>query len=748
MSMYLNPLNSNFMARRKSHHDAVSSKNTNIQKKEDTTKSTNTRDKLVARRQSMPHIQQLGTGQALLKISVSVKDICTGLPVDPLPQAQPTRSKGVAHAPNRNVRLSPEEEMGVVQDALTYFPPMTHEILEGEFFEELRNYGHIYMYRFRPTLKMRAYPLCHYPVVTCKAAAAMQMIMGNLDSRVAKYPHELITYDGKSHVFSNWAQFWIAMHYLSTMTEEQTLVIYSGHPTGLFPSSPTAPRVVVTNGITKLPRSPCAIDGEMFAIGVGMFGHIGPQAYVHATMLTMISASRKYARTDDLSGKVFLSSGLGLMGASQALASLMNGCVGIIAEVNQELIEKWKKEEWLTEVSSDVEEIVEKARKGREEKKAMTIGYHGNVIDLWERFAEELEQTGECLVDFGTDQTDLTNPFHGGYIPAQLTLDDARAFMKEKPDKFKKYIHKSLRHHVKAINTLAAAGMVFWDYGNSFQYEASRAGADIVKPDAPFGVFKYPTYGMDILGDLFAVGFAPFRWTFTSGSPNDLGEMDKEVVRILEEIAQANLEELPPITPTSIHDHYQDSIKWMKQVQKYRWNYGSLSRMLYTDQRGRVKIALAFNKAIKNDVIKGPVILSRDYHDTSVIGNAYKTAPDILDSSPFMSDLAIQDCIGDSFRGATWISMNNSGRSGLGQILDGGFGLVIDGSEEAEKKAKLTLTWDVANGVAQRAWRGNTYARSTIRRAMKDNHSLQVTLPHMKLDHQRGYAKAFQGLKK
>ncbi|XP_065056153.1 urocanate hydratase-like [Rhopilema esculentum] len=689
------------------------------------------------RRQSMPQpsLQSVLFGQALYKISDTVRDICTGIPVDPLPKAATNRSKAVAHAPRKKPKLTAEKERELVLDALQYFPIGTHDVLEPEFADELKKYGHIYMYRFRPTLKMRAYPLCHYPVVTHKAAAAMQMIMGMLDPKVAKYPHELVTYDGRGQVFSNWAQFWLAMYYLSTMTEDHTLVIYSGHPAGLFPSFPTAPRVVVTNGIVKIPKTLPEAEQEIFSVGVSMFGHIGPQAVVHATMITMISVYRKFKGSDDLNGKVFVSAGLGEMGCAQALASKMNGCIGVIAEVDDYLIEKWQKEEWITEVVDDLDELIARVRKSKTESKGKCIAYHGNVVDVWERFAEELESTGELLVDIGTDQTNLKRPFSGGYVPAQLTLDEMDMMMKKNPEKFKKCVQKCLRYHVLAINKLTDAGMIFWEYGNNLQYEADQAGAEIYKTDdAPARVFKYPTYGTEIIGDLVSVGFSPFRWTFTSGSPNDLSEMDKEVVKILEDIAQANITELPPITPLAVHDYYKDSIKWMQEVQKYKWNYGTMSRMLYTDVRGRVAIALAFNKAINNDVIKGPVVLSRDYHDAKAIGNALKASENKADDGRLHSDLAIQSCLGDSFRGATWISVNNAQNVGLDQILDGGFGLVIDGSEEAEKKAKVTLSWDIANGVAQRAWSGNIHAKATINRAMKDNRSLKITVPHLKSD--------------
>jgi len=734
-----------FIDRRKSISSVFPKRQSNLKKVDEGQQKS---AQLAKRRQSTPHapLQDVLFGQALFKISDTVRDLCTGIPVDPLPKAAPTRSKGVPHAPKRELELTPEQEKGIVLEALQYFPIGTHDLLGPEFTEELRNYGHIYMYRFRPTLKMRAYPLCHYPVKTHQAAAAMQMIMGMLDPKLAKYPHELISFYGKVQVFSNWAQFWLTMYYLSIMTEEQTLVIFSGHPNGLFPSFPSSPRVVVTNGIMKMPKSPFCPDGGLFAMGVSMFGHIGLQATVHATMITMRCAYRKFTKSDDVAGKVFLSSGLGEMGCAQAIASLMNGCIGVIAEVNHTAIEKLRKEEWITEVISDVDELIQNVRKCKEEGNAKCIAYHGNVVDLWERFAEELENTGKRLIDLGTDQTNLLKPFTGGYVPAQLSLEDMEVIMAEKPEKFKKCVQKCLRYHVLAINKLVEDGMIFWEYGNGFQSEANRAGAEIQKPGAPDGVFRYPTYGKDILGDILAVGFSPFRWTFTSGSPNDIAEMDKEVVKILERIALANIEELPPVTPASVHDYYQDSIKWMKEVQKYKWSASPMSRMLYTDVRGKIAIGTTFNNAIRTDTIKGPVVLSRDYHDAQIIGNAFRKVEFQDEDDKLHSDLSIQDCMGDSFRGATWISMNNTQNSGLRQIVEGGFGLVIDGSEESEKKAKITLSWDAVNGVAHRSWKGNMHSKATVKRGMKDNHQLQITVPHIKSADSKAYKKPTKGL--
>eukprot|EP00794_Sanderia_malayensis_P006362 gene6362-7090_t len=678
----------------------------------------------------------------------SLKDICTGLPVDPLPQRQ-QRDNAVPHAPVRTPNLNPEEELQALQNALRYFPPSTHEVLAPEFAEELREYGHIYMYRFRPTLPMRAYPIDSYPAVSRQAASVMHMIMNNLDPRVAQFPHELVTYGGNGQVFSNWAQFWIAMYYLSTMSDDQTLAMYSGHPMGVFPSSPNSPRVVITNGMVIPNYSSREQYERMFALGVSMYGqmtagsycYIGPQGIVHGTTITVMNAGRKYLKSEELAGKVFVTSGLGGMSGAQPKAAYINGCIGVVAEVSEEALEKRFSQGWLKEKTSDLNELTTMIKSARQERRVTSIGYCGNVVDVWEKLAEILEKTGERLVDLGSDQTSLHNPFNGGYYPVQCSFDEANILMKSDPEKFKEYVQESLRRQVNAINKLTKAGMAFWDYGNAFLLEASRAGADIRKPGAPQGIFKYPSYVQDIMGDIFSLGFGPFRWVCTSAKPSDLQETDRIAAEVIQSI----------LNRTDVSEdakaQYRDNLKWIKAAGNHGLVVGSQARILYSDERGRCEIALAFNKAIADGVVKGPVVLSRDHHDVSGTDSPFRETSNIYDGSSFCADMAVQNCIGDSFRGATWVALHNGGGCGWGEVINGGFGLLLDGSEEAAKRAEMMLSWDVNNGVARRAWCGNSYAKNTISRAMEKNDKLKVTESHQ-VEDITVLAKAFGDMQK
>ena len=654
----------------------------------------------------------------------TLTEVCSGLPLEPLPSQQ-TRDCSVPHAPKRNTNLSKSEEILAVKNALRYFPSETHAELAPEFAQELREYGHIYMYRFRPTLEMRAYNIDDYPCKSKHAATIMLMIMNNLDPRVAQFPHELVTYGGNGQVFSNWAQFCLVMQYLSTMTEEQTLVMYSGHPLGLFPSNPSSPRAVVTNGMMIPNYSSKDMYDKLFALGVTMYGqmtagsycYIGPQGIVHGTTLTVLNAARRHLNTSDLAGRVFVTSGLGGMSGAQAKAATICGCVGVIAEVNKAALEKRHGQGWLMEILDNLDKCIERIKQAKREKKPLSLGFHGNIVDLWERLASEKE----ILVDMGSDQTSLHNPFNGGYYPAGMSFDEANEMMTDDPAKFKKAVQASLKRQVSAINKLSSRGMYFFDYGNAFLLEASRAGADVgLKGD---GTFRYPSYVQDIMGDIFSLGFGPFRWVCTSGFPDDLEESDKIATDVLESIMQKGV-------PKEVKPQYEDNIKWIKKAQENKLVVGSQARILYSDQKGRVAIALAFNEAIASKKIKGPVVVSRDHHDVSGTDSPYRETSNIFDGSNLCGDMAVQNAIGDSFRGATWVSLHNGGGVGWGEVTNGGFGLVLDGSEDAAKRATNMLSWDVSNGVARRCWSGNDNARLTVDRAMAADKRLNVTVPH------------------
>uniref|UniRef100_A0AAX7VIX8 urocanate hydratase n=1 Tax=Astatotilapia calliptera TaxID=8154 RepID=A0AAX7VIX8_ASTCA len=625
----------------------------------------------------------------------TLKEICSGLPLNPLP---PNRGRypNVPHAPIRTPNLTAEEERLALRNALRYFPPSHHATLAPEFAQELRQYGHIYMYRFCPTLRMRAYPIDQYPCHTRQAAAMMLMIMNNLDPAVAQFPQELVTYGGNGQVFSNWAQFRLVMHYLSEMTEEQTLVMYSGHPMGLFPSLPSSPRAIITNGMVIPNYSSRDQYEKMFALGVSMYGqmtagsycYIGPQGIVHGTMLTVLNAGRRYLGSDDLRGRVFVTSGLGGMSGAQAKAAVIAGCVSVIAEVDEAPLRKRHEQGWLMEVTSSLDQCIKRIREAKSAKTPLSLGYHGNVVDLWERILLEFERTGELLVDLGSDQTSLHNPYNGGYYPVQLSFHQANQFMSTDPDRFRNVVQESLRRQIKAINKLADAGMHFWDYGNAFLLEAQRAGAEVQKVGGGATEFRYPSYVQHIMGDIFSLGFGPFRWVCTSGDPRDLAVTDNIAATVLEEMS-ANV-------PDRVKQQYNDNIHWIREAGKHKM---------------------------------APVVISRDHHDVSGTDSPFRETSNVYDGSVFCADMAVQNFVGDAFRGATWVALHNGGGVGWGEVINGGFGLVLDGSDEAAKRARLMLNWDVSNGVARRCWSGNSNAYETIQRTMEENRQLHVTMP-------------------
>uniref|UniRef100_A0A4W4F906 urocanate hydratase n=1 Tax=Electrophorus electricus TaxID=8005 RepID=A0A4W4F906_ELEEL len=676
----------------------------------------------------------------------SLKELCGGLPLSPLP-ANRGRDPSVPHAPVRTPNLTPEEKRLALQNALRYFPPALHGTLAPEFAQELREYGHIYMYRFCPTLRMRAYPINQYPCETRHAAAIMHMIMNNLDPDVAQIRTETTML--LFHNVCVCVQFWLVFHYLSTMSEEQTLVMYSGHPLGLFPSLPSSPRCVITNGMVIPNYSSRENYERMFALGITMYGqmtagsycYIGPQGIVHGTMLTVLNAGRRYLGTSDLRGCVFVTSGLGGMSGAQAKAAVIAGCVGVIAEVDEVPLQKRYEQGWLMEVTKDLDNCIQRIRYhthhtlssihhlhdrfiqlARRAKMALSLGYHGNVVDLWERLWQEYERTGELLVDLGSDQTSLHNPFSGGYYPVQLNVSQANQLMHTDPLRFRTIVHESLRRQVAAINKLSEEGMFFWDYGNAFLLEAKRAGAEVEKSGGGATEFKYPSYVQHIMGDIFSLGFGPFRWVCTSGNPADLVQTD--------DIATAVLEEISATVNERVRQQYSDNIHWIREAAKHNMVVGSQARILYSDQRGRVSIALAINKAVADGRVTSPVVISRDHHDVSGTDSPFRETSNIYDGSAFCADMAVQNIIGDAFRGATWVALHNGGGVGWGEVMNGGFGLVLDGSEEAGKRARMMLNWDVSNGVARRCWSGNANAYETIQLTMQNQRELRVTMPY------------------
>lgn len=649
------------------------------------------------------------------------KEILAGIP-DVLPPLKPYDTE-VNHAPKRKDILTPEQKKLALRNALRYFPKKHHEMLIPEFLDELKRYGRIYMYRLRPDYKIYARPISDYPCKSKKAAAIMLMINNNLDHAVAQHPHELITYGGNGAVFQNWAQYRLTMQYLATMTDNQTLVMYSGHPLGLFPSSPQAPRVIVTNGMV-IPNYSKPDDWErMNALGVSQYGqmtagsymYIGPQGIVHGTTITVLNAARMHS-AGGTAGKLFVSAGLGGMSGAQPKAAVIAGVVGVIAEINPKAVQKRYEQGWVDEVFTSLDELMPRIRKAVEAKEAVSIAYQGNVVDLWERLVKE-----DIKVDLGSDQTSLHNPWAGGYYPAGMTLEEANELMVNDPDKFKAEVQESLRRQVAAINQLTARGMYFFDYGNAFLLESSRAGADIMKAD---GTFRYPSYVQDIMGPLFFdYGFGPFRWVCTSGNPQDLTVTDRLAANVLEEMAKT--------APADILGQLNDNLHWIREAGNNHLVVGSQARILYADCEGRTRIAKAFNKAIADGLISAPVVLGRDHHDVSGTDSPYRETSNIYDGSAFTADMAVHNVIGDSFRGATWVSLHNGGGCGWGEVINGGFGMVIDGTPEAEHNIESMLHWDVNNGIARRSWARNKGAMDAIRREMDRTPDLRVTMPNL-----------------
>ena len=651
------------------------------------------------------------------------QSIREGIPAElPAPKAYEPE---INHAPKRKDILTKEEKKLAIRNALRYFDPKHHAVLAPEFAEELEKYGRIYMYRFRPDYKMYAHNINDYPHKSLQAAGIMLMMNNNLDYAVAQHPHELITYGGNGAVFQNWAQYRLAMKYLSEMTDEQTLVLYSGHPMGLFPSHKDAPRVVVTNGMV-IPNYSKPDDWERFnALGVSQYGqmtagsfmYIGPQGIVHGTTITVLNAGRKISKHGEgLAGKLFITAGLGGMSGAQPKAGNIAGCISITAEINPKATHTRHSQGWVDEVIDDLDKLVERVKVAREKKETVSIAYQGNVVDVWERFAE-----GDVPVELGSDQTSLHNPWAGGYYPVGVSFEESKRMMAEEPELFKQKVQESLRRHVAAINKCVARfNTYFFDYGNAFLLESSRAGADIMKPNCDF---KYPSYVQDIMGPMcFDYGFGPFRWVCSSGDPKDLAKTDEIAARVLEEIKTHS--------PKEIQQQMDDNIRWIKAAMENHLVVGSQARILYADAEGRIKIAEAFNKAIATGEISAPVILGRDHHDVSGTDSPYRETSNIYDGSRFTADMAIQNVIGDSFRGATWVSIHNGGGVGWGEVINGGFGMMLDGSADSDRRLKNMLFWDVNNGISRRSWARNEGAVFAIKRAMEANPNLKVTLPN------------------
>jgi len=649
------------------------------------------------------------------------KLVSEGIP-DELPPVR-QYDNSINHAPKRKSILNREERKLALKNALRYFPEKFHQALSEEFAGELEKYGRIYMYRFRPDYEIKARNINEFPHLSTGAAAIMLMISNNLDNRVAQHPHELITYGGNGAVFQNWAQYRLTMKYLSEMTDEQTLVVYSGHPLGLFPSHRDAPRVVVTNGMV-IPNYSSQDHWEKFnALGVSQYGqmtagsymYIGPQGIVHGTTITILNAARM-TFGDNFKGKLFLSSGLGGMSGAQPKAATIAGMISVIAEVNPKAIRTRFSQGWVDEVHSDLNSLVKRVREVQAAGNIASIAYEGNIVDVWEKFAEE-----NIKVDIGSDQTSLHNPWAGGYYPAEYSFEESNIMMVEEPDKFKEAVYKSLVRQVKAINMHSALGTYFFDYGNAFLLEASRAGADVMKRD---GTFRYPSYVQDIMGPLcFDYGFGPFRWVCCSNDSSDLAETD----RIAEEI----LVKISKNAPAEITRQLADNIHWIKEAGRNRLVVGSQARILYADSEGRIAIAEAFNKAVAAGTISAPVVIGRDHHDVSGTDSPYRETSNIYDGSKFTADMAVQNVIGDSFRGATWVSLHNGGGVGWGEVINGGFGMVLDGTDETSKKLRNMLHWDVNNGIARRSWARNSEAIFAIRREMARTPELKVTLPNL-----------------
>lgn len=655
------------------------------------------------------------------------EEILAGIPQDRLPEPKPY-DKTINHAPKRKDILTAEEKVLALKNALRYFPAKFHAELAPEFAQELKDYGRIYMYRFRPSYDMYARPIDEYPCRSRQAAAIMAMIQNNLDPRVAQHPHELIIYGGNGAIFQNWAQYRLTMKYLAEMTDEQTLSMYSGHPMGLFPSHKDAPRVVVTNGMV-IPNYSKQDDWERFnALGVSQYGqmtagsymYIGPQGIVHGTTITVMNAARKQLKAkgiagtrENMKGMLFVTAGLGGMSGAQPKAGNIAGVVSVTAEINPLAARKRYDQGWVDELHENLDELIPRIRKAMENKETVSLAYVGNVVDLWERLAAE-----NIPVDLGSDQTSLHNPWAGGYYPVGQTFEESVKMMAEEPERFREAVRASLRRHVAAINELAAKGMYFFDYGNAFLLESSRAGADILKAD---GTFRYPSYVQDIMGPLyFDYGFGPFRWVCMSERPEDLAKSDEIAVNILKKELET--------APEEIQGQLNDNIHWIEEAGRNHLVVGSQARILYADCEGRIKIALAFNEAIRKGEITAPIVLGRDHHDVSGTDSPFRETSNIYDGSRFTADMAIQNVIGDGFRGATWVSIHNGGGVGWGEVINGGFGMVIDGSADSDRHITRMLFWDVNNGIARRSWARNEGAEHAIMREMERTPELTVTV--------------------
>lgn len=655
------------------------------------------------------------------------EEILAGIPQDRLPEPKPY-DKTINHAPKRKDILTAEEKVLALKNALRYFPAKFHAELAPEFAKELKDYGRIYMYRFRPSYDMYARPIDEYPCRSRQAAAIMAMIQNNLDPRVAQHPHELIIYGGNGAIFQNWAQYRLTMKYLAEMTDEQTLSMYSGHPMGLFPSHKDAPRVVVTNGMV-IPNYSKQDDWERFsALGVSQYGqmtagsymYIGPQGIVHGTTITVMNAARKQLKArgiagtrENMKGMLFVTAGLGGMSGAQPKAGNIAGVVSVTAEINPLAARKRYDQGWVDELHENLDELIPRVRKAMENKETVSLAYVGNVVDLWERLAAE-----NIPVDLGSDQTSLHNPWAGGYYPVGQSFEESVKMMAEEPERFREAVRASLRRHVAAINELAAKGMYFFDYGNAFLLESSRAGADILKAD---GTFRYPSYVQDIMGPLyFDYGFGPFRWVCMSERPEDLAKSDEIAVNILKKELET--------APEEIQGQLNDNIHWIEEAGRNHLVVGSQARILYADCEGRTKIALAFNEAIRKGEITAPIVLGRDHHDVSGTDSPFRETSNIYDGSRFTADMAIQNVIGDGFRGATWVSIHNGGGVGWGEVINGGFGMVIDGSADSDRHITRMLFWDVNNGIARRSWARNEGAEHAIIREMERTPELTVTV--------------------
>lgn len=644
-----------------------------------------------------------------------------------IPAYLPTKKEldsTINHAPKRKEILTEEEKRLAIINALRYIPTEHHKEMAKEFAEELETYGRIYMYRYKPDYKIFARSIDEFPHKSRAAAAIMLMLSNNLDNAVAQHPDELIVYGGNGAAFQNWAQYRLTMQYLAQMTDEQTLVLYSGHPLGLFPSHKDAPRLVISNGMV-IPNYSSKDHWEKFnALGVSQYGqmtagsfmYIGPQGIVHGTTITVLNAARMHSKGEDIRGKIFVSSGLGGMSGAQPKAAVIAGVVGIVAEINPKAVEKRYQQGWVDEVYTDLNLLIDRALKASKNKEAISLAYQGNVVDLWEKLAEE-----NIPVDLGSDQTSLHNPWAGGYYPVGLSLEESNTMMAEEPEKFKERVQDSLRRQVAAINKLSERGMYFFDYGNAFLLESSRAGAEILKSD---GKFRYPSYVQDIMGPLyFDYGFGPYRWVCTSSKAEDLAQTDKIAATVLENIRRE--------APAEISSQLDDNIHWIKEAAKNNLVVGSQARILYADSQGRIEIALEMNRAIRDGRVSAPIVLGRDHHDVSGTDSPFRETSNIYDGSSFTADMAVQNVIGDSFRGATWVSIHNGGGVGWGEVINGGFGMVIDGSDDAERRIKNMLHWDVNNGIARRSWARNESAIFAIKREMERTPLLKVTLPNI-----------------